>query len=131
MAIRIKCKCGKSHSLDDDLAGKKVKCSECQLVMRIPAPGDAAKKKGLTECFVVTATMGDREHPTVVLFTAFRERVLRSSMAGRCCIRAYNLIGPFLARIITRSPKLRYLLLHVLIAPAERLARQILHSRDD
>jgi hypothetical protein len=39
MPIPVKCSCGKSFSLKDELAGKAVKCPACQNVIKIPVPG--------------------------------------------------------------------------------------------
>lgn len=38
MPIPVKCSCGKSFSLKDELAGKAVKCPACQNVIKIPVP---------------------------------------------------------------------------------------------
>jgi hypothetical protein len=43
MPIQLKCSCGKSLSVRDELAGKAVKCPSCQAVLRIPAAGASAK----------------------------------------------------------------------------------------
>src|SRR5206468_3474856 len=39
MAISVSCDCGKQLRVKDDLAGKKIRCPECQAVLRVgPAP---------------------------------------------------------------------------------------------
>ncbi|MGD2174135.1 MAG: hypothetical protein PVJ27_01940 [Candidatus Brocadiaceae bacterium] len=44
MAIRVKCpnqQCGKVYTLKDELAGKKVRCTECRSVIEVPSAGDS------------------------------------------------------------------------------------------
>lgn len=36
MGIQFKCKCGKSFTVKEDLAGKKAKCPSCSSILRIP-----------------------------------------------------------------------------------------------
>ena len=38
MPIPVKCACGKTLSLKDELAGKKVKCPACQKLLSVPTP---------------------------------------------------------------------------------------------
>lgn len=38
MPIRVRCACGKSLTVKDELAGKAVKCPQCQQIVRVPAP---------------------------------------------------------------------------------------------
>ena len=54
-------------------------------------------------CFVVTAAYGDRRHPHVVAMRAFRDEVLVRHAAGRTLVRAYWIIGPVLARRVSRD----------------------------
>jgi hypothetical protein len=42
MPIKVTCQCGKSFAAKDELAGKAVKCPNCQQPLRIPAAGLAA-----------------------------------------------------------------------------------------
>jgi len=59
-------------------------------------------------CFVATVAYGDRNHPDVVLLRKFRDEVLTRSSAGRSFIDWYWRAGPYLARGISHSPRLRY-----------------------
>ncbi|MCI0565499.1 MAG: hypothetical protein MN733_44110 [Nitrososphaera sp.] len=59
-------------------------------------------------CFVATTAYGDRNHPDVVLLRKFRDEVLVNSSAGRRFIDWYWRAGPYLARGISHSPRLRY-----------------------
>lgn len=40
MAIRFSCPCGKSFSLDDNLAGKRAKCPKCAAPLTVPRPDE-------------------------------------------------------------------------------------------
>lgn len=40
MPIQVRCECGKSLQAKDEFAGRKVKCSQCGKILRIPAPAD-------------------------------------------------------------------------------------------
>lgn len=41
MAISISCgKCGKRYSVKDELAGKKIRCKECETLVAVPTPDD-------------------------------------------------------------------------------------------
>ena len=42
MPIKVTCQCGKSFAAKDELAGKAVKCPNCQQPLRIPSAGIAA-----------------------------------------------------------------------------------------
>ena len=45
MPIAIQCRCGKSLSVRDELAGKAVKCPGCSQPVRVPAAGSSAAAK--------------------------------------------------------------------------------------
>jgi hypothetical protein len=53
-----------------------------------------------TKCFVVTATMGDINHPVVNDFRTYRDNVLNDNFLGRLFISIYYTIGPSLAKLI-------------------------------
>jgi hypothetical protein len=59
-------------------------------------------------CFVATVAYGDLNHPDVVLLRKFRDEVLVNSSAGRSFINWYWQTGPYLARVISHSSRLRY-----------------------
>lgn len=84
---------------------------------------DASRPKKDDGCFVVTATLGDPNHPTVLLLRWFRDRHLRQTRVGQCFVDWYYLHGPRFAKTIEGSPiaqKLSYL---VVVSPAAALAR--------
>ena len=73
-------------------------------------------------CFVATAAYGSWSHPDVVALRRFRDEVLTRHAAGRAFIRAYRIVGPKLARLVSaerRSGRAA----RALISPLARLAR--------
>lgn len=79
-------------------------------------------KKEKDACFVVTATMGDFNHPDVVYLRRFRDEWLRKRMVGRAFIAAYYRVGPLLASLIRRSETLRWASQRIIVQPAIRAA---------
>ena len=56
-----------------------------------------------SNCFVVTTTMGDVNHPVVVDFRNYRDEVLLNTILGRLLIKVYYQIGPTLSEIIKNN----------------------------
>jgi hypothetical protein len=81
-------------------------------------------KKASTWCFVVTAAMGDADHPDVVLLRRFRDEVLSQSLAGRAFIRVYWSVGPLIAELIQGSESLRALARLAVVRPAVKYANR-------
>jgi DNA-directed RNA polymerase subunit RPC12/RpoP len=69
-------------------------------------------------CFVVTACMGDENHPYVVILRQFRDQVLSTSPLGKQFIKLYALVGPYVANLIGRSNTLRKVMTFLVITPA-------------
>lgn len=84
----------------------------------------AIEKKQADACFIVTATMGDFNHPDVILLRQFRDRWIRQRMGGNAFVAAYYRIGPTLASIIERNGPLRRLSYRYLVQPAVRFAKR-------
>jgi tetratricopeptide (TPR) repeat protein len=82
------------------------------------------EKKQADACFVVTATMGDFEHPDVVLLRKFRDEWILSQPWGHFFVTSYYRIGPRLAAVIRSSEKLKKLSYHVIVVPAVKFARR-------
>jgi hypothetical protein len=49
MAISLTCECGKKISVKDELAGKRVKCPDCQTVLDVPSPKGASAAEEFDE----------------------------------------------------------------------------------
>ncbi len=69
------------------------------LVSNYPKP----KSNSNSNCFVVTATMGDINHPVVTDFRNYRDKVLLNTIFGRLFIKVYYQIGPTLSEIIKKN----------------------------
>ncbi|WP_377978395.1 CFI-box-CTERM domain-containing protein [Aquirufa originis] len=61
------------------------------------------KQSSNSNCFVVTTTMGDKNHPIVVDFRKYRDQVLLQRDLGRLFIKLYYKIGPILSYIIKNN----------------------------
>ena len=83
----------------------------------------AIEKKKADACFVITATMGDFNHPDVVYLRRFRDGWIRKQPCGEAFINSYYRIGPKLAALIERSDKLRSLSYRYIVKPAVSFAR--------
>jgi hypothetical protein len=92
-------------------------------------PGYAApaiQKKTASDCFVVTATMGEENHPTVKLIRRFRDEWLVQRVWGKALIGHYYRLGPGLAHHIAPSESLRRLSYFLVVAPAAFVAKQVI-----
>ncbi|MEO5495017.1 MAG: CFI-box-CTERM domain-containing protein [Sphingomonas sp.] len=69
-------------------------------------PSSIEKKKA-EACFVVTATMGDYDHPKVRLMRRFRDEWLDQKPIGRWIIVLYYRVGPLAASFISKNPLLK------------------------
>ena len=82
------------------------------------------EKKTADACFVVTATMGDFNHPDVILLRQFRDVWIRKQSWGTAFIETYYRVGPTLASFIERSKPLKAVSYQVIVRPAVWLARR-------
>lgn len=99
-----------------EVASEKLK----QLNPSYVAPNVETKKPDA--CFVVTATMGDENHPTVILLRQFRAEVLAGNAIGEAFIRWYYRHGPKFARVIRGRPIARILSYCLIVVPATIVA---------
>lgn len=77
-------------------------------------------------CFVATAVYGDPCHPDVAFLRWYRDNRIAASGSGRAFIRAYWVVGPYLAKAIRPLPGVRavvQLLLARLVLVLRRDAR--------
>jgi len=85
--------------------------------------------KSSSSCFVITAAMGDRLHPNVVLLQIFRDTWLNRRKWGRFCITLYEKIGPFLADIIRNNRNLQFISRIIIVAPGVWIAKKIIDKK--
>ncbi len=113
---RFECSsCGSSH---DTLT-----CPHCNTMV----PTNCVVNK--STCFVVTATMGDAEHPTVLLLKRFRDEWLSCSQLGRLTITSYSWFGPPIAALIEGSALLKRFMYALVVFPAACFARAVLRRK--
>lgn len=86
----------------------------------------AIEKKSADACFVVTATMGDFDHPNVTLLRRFRDDWILKRPWGERFVSHYYQIGPTLADVISPRPVLRRLSYRCLVLPASWIANRLL-----
>ena len=86
----------------------------------------AIEKKKADACFVVTATIGDADHPTVALLRRFRDEWVLERFWGTAFVAWYYRHGPRAAEFIARQPLRRRLSLQIIVRPAAWVARRLL-----
>jgi hypothetical protein len=88
----------------------------------------ASERRGPTGCYVATSTLGDYDHPDVILLRTFRDKLLSQFPLGRLFIRQYYRFGPDLAKAIEGSAFLRWLSYRVVVRPAAVSARFLMRK---
>ena len=82
------------------------------------------KDKKESGCFVATATMKNYNHPVVLDLRNFRDLFLLKSWYGRLFVKSYYFLGPFFAKLISKSEIFRILSLKLLIRPIHTLIKK-------
>ena len=78
------------------------------------------QKETSSNCFIVTATMGDISHPVVNDFRTFRDNKLLTTLIGTYFVKFYYIVGPFFAKIIKHNSKIRSLVFNYFILPIHK-----------
>lgn len=81
------------------------------------------QKKEADACFVVTATMGDFDHPDVKVLRRFRDEWIGSKVWGNAFVKFYYHVGPLLAELIMRSERLKRISYELIVKPAVKFAQ--------
>jgi hypothetical protein len=87
------------------------------------------KKK--SACFIVTATLGDVNHPNVLLLQKFRDEWLSKRALGRVFIGKYYNYSPRVAQAIRHRSKLAKVLNFIIVKPSARIATCLLRRRQE
>jgi hypothetical protein len=87
------------------------------------------EKKAAEACFVVTTTMGDANHPTVIEMRKFRDEWLMRRSWGVKFIRQYYRVGPVAARFIAKRNIYRYFSYRSIVLPAVFITRILTRRR--
>ncbi|WP_367239096.1 CFI-box-CTERM domain-containing protein [Pseudomonas fulva] len=85
-----------------------------------------AEAKKPDACFVVTATMGDTSHPTVVLMRQFRDQWILKRRGGPGFVSWYYRYGPMAASFISASRNRRRASYAILVYPLSLIARLLM-----
>lgn len=80
-------------------------------------------------CFVVTATLGNENHPTVNILRQFRTEILSGTPVGVRFIHWYNENGPKVAKLVESSNFLRAISYFFIVTPAATVAKLLLRIR--
>ena len=75
------------------------------------------------QCFVITATFGDHNHPTVLFLKYFRDSWLEHRIFGKQFIQAYYKIGPSIAALIEKSYLLKVISYYFIVLPSLFVAK--------
>ncbi len=81
------------------------------------------EKKKPDSCFIVTATMGDPEHPTVNLMRRFRDQWILTRPGGDKFVAWYYNYGPIAAKFIKSNRLLRLMAFILIVKPLALFAR--------
>lgn len=76
-----------------------------------------ASSNSSSKCFVITATMGDPNHPIVDEFRTYRDEKLMTNELGKAFVNFYYKVGPYAASIISKSEILRKLSFSFFVNP--------------
>ena len=79
-------------------------------------------------CFIITATMGNVNHPKVIFLKQFRNQYLLKSIAGRIFIDLYCTVSPTIAKFIKKSTLLRKLCFVTIVIPIEKFAKYLMRN---
>lgn len=85
------------------------------------APATSKTQSEESNCFVITATMGDASHPVVQAYRQYRDTELLSTTIGRFMISVYYKVGPILAIPVRQFKIIRFLSLKLLVNPLHRM----------
>ena len=84
------------------------------------------EKKKPGGCYIVTATMGNRHHPTVALMRRLRDKWIEPKAWGPSFVRTYYRLAPSAARLIEKSPRLRKLSYSFIVTPTDWIVERVL-----
>ncbi|AJR04689.1 CFI-box-CTERM domain-containing protein [Siansivirga zeaxanthinifaciens] len=92
---------------------------------------ETKETKSSSQCFVVTATMNDPDHPIVNDFRLYRDRYLLNSKAGFNFVKFYYQIGPYFASLINKSETLRKISFNSFIKPIHKLIQKKIDTNNN
>ncbi|MDA9267169.1 hypothetical protein N9P66_02245 [Salibacteraceae bacterium] len=81
---------------------------------------ESSPSSSSSNCFVVTATMGDANHPIVSDFRTFRDEHLLTNYFGKHFVSLYYKIGPYFASLIDKNIWLKKMTFEKFIKPIHK-----------
>lgn len=96
---------------------KEAKIYVEELCKRNGIQADTPSKGSSSNCFVITATLGDPNHPIVDEFRLYRDSKLLPNAFGRSFVQFYYKVGPYLAAIISKNVFLRKISFSLFVHP--------------
>ena len=103
--------------------------TEYEQLLNIESHIDKTKKKP-GDCFIVTATMGDVDHPAVYDISRFRDEILKNYTLGNSFIQSYYKWSPSIADTIRKNLFLRKCCYIFAVAPTHLGTRFLLKVRN-
>lgn len=82
-----------------------------------------SEEKSSKKCFVITATVGDPNHPIVEEFRKYRDTHLLTTKQGQILVRFYYRVGPYAASVIKKSKLLRNLSFSLFVNPVYKILK--------
>jgi hypothetical protein len=102
------------EQVEADLAAKRKEEEEKEMKKnRIEAHSSS-------NCFIITATMGNPYHPIVYEFRSYRDRKLLTNTFGKAFVSIYYKVGPYAASIISKSELLKKISFSFFVHPIYR-----------
>jgi hypothetical protein len=86
---------------------------------------DITKEEDKKNCFVATATMGDKNHPVVIDLRAFRDNFLLKRVWGVNFTNWYYTHGPKAANVIEKSIILKKITYYIIIKPLQIITKNL------
>lgn len=86
------------------------------------------QKNRAEDCFVITATLGDSQHPDVIFLQDFRDYWLSCLKWGKIAIHIYYRYGPRAANYISKSRKRRAVSHQIIVRPMVWIATRLTRS---
>ena len=75
-------------------------------------------------CFVISATMGNTNHPVVNDFRSFRDSYLTNNFVGKVFVKFYYIIGPYFAEIIKKNDTIRALVYRYIVQVIHKMIKK-------
>ena len=81
-----------------------------------------------SDCYIATATIGDSNHPDLLILRKFRDTYLMQTTFGKLFVTAYYYISPSLANFIRNRSVYRTLSKFLIVNPLIKIARKLINN---